>query len=117
MNAVDTNLIVYAHRTDNAMHERARSFLEGILPAGIGIPYHCLIEFLAIVTSPRIFKTPTPVDRAIEQVRALLQIDGVRVLAESTESFESCARLLGQTNLSGASVMTSVSRRCARSTP
>ena len=56
MIALDTNLLVYAHRRDSEWHAEAtaavRELAEG--PAPWAIPWPCLHEFLAIVTHPRI---------------------------------------------------------------
>jgi hypothetical protein len=70
--AVDTNILVYAHRADATWHERAAEVVaelaEGSAPWAI--PWPCVHEFLAIVTHPRIYAPPTPLARAIEQVEA-----------------------------------------------
>ena len=54
MIAVDTNLLVYAHREDSPWHDdayaRIRELAEG--PASWGVPWPCIHEFLAIVTHP-----------------------------------------------------------------
>ena len=61
MIAVDTNLLVYAHREDSPWHDAAYgSIVE--LAEGRGpwaIPWPCLHEFLAIVTHPKIYAPPT----------------------------------------------------------
>ena len=61
MIAVDTNILVYAHREESPFHEPAkRSILELI---GTGMPWviawPCVHEFLAIVTSPKIYRPPS----------------------------------------------------------
>src|SRR4029453_4617874 len=75
MIAVDTNVLVYAHRRDAEWHvqaERAlRRLAEGAAPWAV--PWPCLHEFLAISTHPRIFRTPTPIDAALDQVDAWLE--------------------------------------------
>ena len=52
MIAVDTNLLVYAHREDSPWHDAALAkiteFAEGKSPWSI--PWPCIHEFLAIVT-------------------------------------------------------------------
>ena len=47
------------------------------------IPWPCIHEFLAIVTHPRIYAPPTPLDRALDQVDAWLESPTLAVLAES----------------------------------
>lgn len=84
MIAVDTNLLVYAHREDCPWHEVALSRLtelaEGQSPWAI--PWPCLHEFLAIVTHPRIYAPPTPLPAALDQVQAWLEAPSLVLLAE-----------------------------------
>jgi uncharacterized protein len=47
------------------------------------IPWPCIHEFLAIVTHPRIYAPPTPLDRALDQVDAWLESPTLAALAES----------------------------------
>jgi toxin-antitoxin system PIN domain toxin len=82
--AVDTNLLVYAHREDSPWHETASAWLtqvaEGTAPWAI--PWPCLHEFLAIVTHPRIYRPPTPLARAVDQVDAWLESPALTLLSE-----------------------------------
>lgn len=85
MIAVDTNILVYAHREDSEWHRAANARLvalaEGRLPWAI--PWPCIHEFLAIVTHPKVFAPPSPVQSALGQVEAWLQSPGLVLLAES----------------------------------
>jgi toxin-antitoxin system PIN domain toxin len=85
MIAVDTNLLVYAHREDSAWHGDAEQVLvelaEGSAPWAI--PWPCVHEFLAIVTHPRIYAPPTPLARAMDQVEAWRESPTLVLLAES----------------------------------
>jgi uncharacterized protein len=82
MIALDTNFLVYAHRSDNPFHLIARTAIErlvqGLLPWGV--PVVCVHEFLAVVTNPKIFKQPTPRATAFAQIEALLTQSGARLL-------------------------------------
>lgn len=84
MIAIDSNLLVYAHREDSPWHSAAYACLvklaEGRAPWAI--PWPCLHEFLAIVTHPRIYDPPTPLDNAIDQVEAWLESPSLVLLAE-----------------------------------
>lgn len=82
--AVDTNLLVYAHRTDSPFHAAARALIESLGggAAQWAIPWPCAHEFAAIVTNARIFKTPTPVERAIKQISDLAALPQLVFLAE-----------------------------------
>src|SRR5215510_15918249 len=90
MIAIDTNILVYAHRADADWHDAAErtvaSLAEGT--AEWAIPWPCLHEFLAIVTHPRIFKTPTPAKLAFGQVEAWLESPSLVVLSENDDYFD-----------------------------
>lgn len=70
---LDVNVLVYAHREDAPDHRRYRTWLEGVVnsEAAFGLSDLVLAGFLRVVTHPRIFKTPTPMDRALAFVRVL----------------------------------------------
>jgi len=101
--AVDTNVLVYAHREDSPWHEAAKArvveLAEG--PASWAIPWPCLHEFLAIVTHPRIFKTPTPVAVALDAVDALLKAPRLVLLAETEGYWTTLRRLLDAGRVAG----------------
>ena len=89
MIAVDTNILVYAHREESEWHEPAaravRELAEGA--AGWAIPWPCLHEFLAIATHARIFRTPTPLAAAVDQIDAWLESPSLVLLAEDAGYF------------------------------
>lgn len=99
MIAVDSNLLVYAHREDSPSHDiayaRIAELAEGRAPWAI--PWPCIHEFLAIVTHPRIYSPPTPLEKAIDQVEAWLESPTLVVLSESEDYW----LLLRATLLSG----------------
>ena len=106
MIAVDTNLLVYAHRTDSEWHDRASACVRelGGGSAPWAIPWPCVHEFLAIVTHPRVFSTPTPLDRALDQVDAWLESPSLVLLAESDEAWPFLRELLVQSRVTGPKV-------------
>lgn len=76
MIALDTNILVYAHREDSPFHEMAYQRVAELAEGAAiwAIPWSCLHEFLAIVTHARIYAPPTPLARAVDQVNAWLKI-------------------------------------------
>jgi toxin-antitoxin system PIN domain toxin len=82
--AVDTNLLVYAHRPGSPFYAAARTCLTELADgrATWAIPWPCLHEFLGVVTHPRILNPPTPLTAALEQVSAWLESPSLMVLAE-----------------------------------
>lgn len=106
MIAVDTNILVYAHREDSEWHDRAAGAVTG-LAEGSGawaIPWPALHEYLAIVTHPRIFKTPTPIDRALGQLDAWLESPSLIVLGENDEYVEAFRDVLTGARVAGARI-------------
>jgi toxin-antitoxin system PIN domain toxin len=99
MIAVDSNLLVDAHREDSPWHDityaRIVELPEGRAPWAI--PWPCIHEFLAIVTHPRIYNPPTPLKNAIDQVEAWLESPTLVVISESEDYWQ----LLRATLLSG----------------
>jgi len=85
--AVDTNLLVYAHREDAPWHDVALTRITELAEsrAAWAIPWPCLHEFIAIVTHPRIYAPPTPLGDALDQVDAWLESPSVHLLAEGGE--------------------------------
>jgi uncharacterized protein len=85
--AIDTNILVYAHREDSEWHQPAFSCVEDLAQekGAWAIPWPCLHEFLAIVTHPRIYDPPTPLPAALAQVDAWLEAPGLVLLSESGE--------------------------------
>ncbi|HEY9532136.1 MAG TPA: TA system VapC family ribonuclease toxin [Burkholderiales bacterium] len=84
MIALDTNILVYAHREDAPFHAAAQKRLEQVAQGSAlwAIPWPCLHEFLAIATHPRIFAPPTPLERALDQIDAWLESPSLVLLAE-----------------------------------
>lgn len=80
----DVNVMVAASRTDHPHHAVARGWLEAALNASsAGASFTLmpmvLASFLRLVTSPKIFRLPTPIDDAIAFVDALLASPGVQL--------------------------------------
>jgi toxin-antitoxin system PIN domain toxin len=101
--AVDTNILVYAHRRDSPWHTAAaacvRELAEG--SASWALPAPCLHEFLAIVTHERIFAPPTPLPKALEQLGAWLESPSLVVLAETAGYWEVLWRVVERARVIG----------------
>jgi uncharacterized protein len=104
--AVDTNILVYAHREDSAWHDRAAARLDELAasPGPWAIPWPCLHEFYAIVTHPRIYDPPTPTALAVDQVAAWLEAPNLLLLAESPGYWERLGYLLASGRVAGPQV-------------
>lgn len=106
MIALDSNLLVYAHREDSLWHERAYARIvelaEGRAPWAI--PWPCIHEFLAIVTHARIYSPSTPLENAIDQVEAWLESPSLVVLSELENYWPQLRTVLQTGRVSGPQV-------------
>ena len=106
MIAVDTNVLVYAHREDSPWHETAYKVLVQLAEsrAPWAIPWPCLHEFIAIVTHPRIYNPPTPLMAALDQVDAWSESPTVSLIRESEGYWSQLKNLLEQGRVVGPQV-------------
>jgi len=104
--AVDTNLLVYAHREDVDWHGAAyaciKQLAEGTTPWAI--PWPCIHEFLAIATHPRIYAPPTPTDKALEQVDAWMESPSLVLLGETDGYWPYLRKLVQSGRIAGPMV-------------
>ena len=86
MIAVDTNILVYAHRDDSEWHEPAlvaiKSLATGVSPWAI--PWPCVHEFFSIITHPRVFSPPSTRAEACEQLEVWMESPSLTLLGEET---------------------------------
>jgi len=106
MVAVDTNLLVYAHRVDSEFHEAADRVVAELAEgrASWAIPWPCLYEFYAIVTHPKIYQPPTPVPDALSQIDAWLESPSLVLLHEDDGFFDGLNQLLTASKVRGGAV-------------
>jgi toxin-antitoxin system PIN domain toxin len=101
--ALDTNLLIYAHREESPWHEAAfdvvRDLAEGRSPWAI--PWPCLHEFLAIATHPRIYDPPTPIGAALAQVEAWLGSSSLVLLTEGPGFWPALRHLVADSRVRG----------------
>ncbi|HRW39391.1 MAG: type II toxin-antitoxin system VapC family toxin [Acidimicrobiales bacterium] len=83
MRCVDVNVLVYAHREDVAEHQLHRTWLDLARrgPEPLGIPTVVASGFLRIVTHPRVFELPTPLEEALTFLDVVLRSPAVVSLA------------------------------------
>ncbi len=104
----DVNIMVAASRQDHPHHEPARIWLEdALLKSSDGYSLAILpmvaSGFLRLVTHPRVFIEPTPLDAALGFLRAVMASPGVVLPALGNEWHE-FERLCAERNLSGNAI-------------
>lgn len=106
MVAVDTNVLVYAHRQDSpwydAAYEELTKLAEGDAPWAI--PWPCLHEFLNVLTNRRLYQPPTPMAHALNAVETLMQSASLFLLSEGGQYFQELRSLIEVGNITGPQV-------------
>jgi hypothetical protein len=101
--AVDTHILVYAHRADSPWHQPATAALESLSGVDWAIPWPCVHEFLAITTHPRVFDPPTPLEDALAAVESW-RASRLVLLGESEDHGTAIADLLRRGKVLGPTV-------------
>ena len=103
MIAVDTNLLVYAHREDSEFHAAARESVDSLRhqPAAWAIPWPCIHEFIGIVTHPGIYKPASNLSEALGFVDSLFASPQLHLLAESPGYFDKLRQISVAARLKG----------------
>ncbi|MDA7644067.1 MAG: PIN domain-containing protein [Verrucomicrobiaceae bacterium] len=106
MIAIDTNLLVYAHREDSEWHEKSVSAVNGLASSGRpwAIAWSSIHEFLAIVTHPRIYSPPTPQEVAFKAIEGWQNSSTLRFLHEGPGYLERLGKLCVHAKISGGRV-------------
>jgi uncharacterized protein len=106
MVAVDTNILVHAHRRDSQWHEPANACMRSLSesPASWAIPWTCIHEFLAVVTRERVFVPPSTLPRALEQIGFWLESPSLVLLSESAGYEQVLIELVRRTKVSGSKI-------------
>jgi toxin-antitoxin system PIN domain toxin len=103
MKAIDTNVLVFAEISTSQHHATARTLLkefsEGSHPWAL--PWPCAYEFLRVVTHPRVFHPPVPLERALSDLRQILGSPSLRLLHETPRHPEVMTEVLEAGGVSG----------------
>ena len=107
MIALDTNLLVYAHRRESRHHAAAaallRTLAEGDTPWAV--PWPCCYEFLSVVTNPRIWRDDaTSPEQAWRQLAAWIASPSLRLIGETDGFPEILERFVRRPRVLGAVV-------------
>jgi hypothetical protein len=85
----DVNVLVHAHNTDSAVHERARQWWDKCLrgPEGVGLAWATLLGFIRLTTNRRIVAHPLPVADIAARIASWLDLPHVHVAQPSDAHF------------------------------
>lgn len=103
MRAVDTNILVAALVSSAANHDTAyelvRRLAEGAIPWAV--PWPCIYELVRVVTHPRIFHPPMPLDRVRRDVTALCGSPSLMLLTHTPRHREILDAVLAESGATG----------------
>ena len=96
MIAIDTNIIVYAHRRDSVLHRNARATLDALASGAEkwAIPWPCFHEFYAVVTNSRAYAPPSTALEAFDQIAPILESPSLVLLAETGRHWQVLSEIL-----------------------
>lgn len=97
MQLPDVNVLIYAHRADAPEHRRYAAWLTEMTTstAPFALSETVLAGFLRIVTNPRIFDPPTPMDVAIAFCQRLVERPRAVMIAPNRRHWDIFVRLCG----------------------
>jgi uncharacterized protein len=103
MQAIDTNVLVYAEIVSSTYHRTAREVVRFLAegPVPWAIPWPCLYEFLRVVTHPRIYHPPVPIAIALADIRAILACPTLLVLSETPHHVEILDTVVSRSGVTG----------------
>lgn len=106
MIAIDTNILVHAHRRDSRWHAPAVRVLESLATGrdAWAIPWPCVHEFYAIATHPRIYAPPSTPVQAVAQLRAWRESPSLALLAEDDSYWPVLESLIERSRLTGPAI-------------
>ena len=107
MIAVDTNLLVYAHRREARNHEQAASLMRTLAEGDDlwAIPWPCCYEFLSVVTNPRIWKEDaTAPEQAWRQLAVWAVSPSNRLIGETDDFLSILGRFVRRPRVVGGVV-------------
>jgi uncharacterized protein len=84
--AIDTNVLIYARRSETRLHAPARDLLKELAESASpwAIPWPCIYEFLRVITHPRVFHPPTTLETALEDLESILESPSLVLLGEGS---------------------------------
>lgn len=106
MIAVDTNILVHAHRRDSRWHVPATRTIESLASGREvwAVPWPCIHEFYAIATHPRIYAPPSTPAQALAQLRAWRESPTLSLLAEDDAYWPVLESLIERSRLTGPAI-------------
>jgi toxin-antitoxin system PIN domain toxin len=102
--AVDTNVLVYAHRREAREHQQAQDAIQALASGADAwaIPWPCVYEFFSVVTNRKIWKdAASSPEQAWAQLDAWFGAPNLRLLHETEHFTELLQRFIERPRIRG----------------
>jgi len=106
MIAIDTNILVYAYRSESVFHRQAYRALVDLMSKGTSwaVPWPCVYEFFAVVTNPKIFKTASSSGDAVFFFEGFAQTAAFEFLCEKESGWANFKEIVQRTGITSGKV-------------
>lgn len=86
MIAIDTNVLIYAHRAETDLHQSAVEKLVELAEGADswGLPLFCIAEFSRVVTHRRVFNPPSTIVQAFDFLENVIASPTCRIVRPGT---------------------------------
>jgi uncharacterized protein len=103
MIAIDTNVLIYAHRQEYPRHTEAKAKVIALATGAApwGVPVFCLGEFVRVVTHRKVLNPPSSLAQATAFLDRLHDSDSFRVLLPDVDFWSDLKLTLGLADARG----------------
>lgn len=103
MIGVDTNILVYAARSESKFHEPAVKLITRLAEQSDpwAIPWPCVYEFLRVVTHPRVFSSPSDVADVLINLKQLRGSPSLVLLGDGPGHFRIMLKTIHDSGATG----------------
>lgn len=106
MIAVDTNILIYAHRGDSPFHGAAVEAMDALASSGKPwcVVWQCAHEFISIVTNPKIYRPASSIDECLSEIENWRTCPTFRWIAEGSTHWKTLEKLVREGRVTGGLV-------------
>lgn len=108
MIAVDTNILIYAHRSQTPEHKKAKQALNRLISEsqeiGWGFSYPCVTEFWSIASHPQISGRPSTLKECQSFIASLTMEGGAQIFMPGPEFAVKLMQMAQDLNISGVRI-------------
>lgn len=105
MIAIDSNILIYAHRMESPFNTVAYTALTELAQTRAwAIPWPCLYEFYSVVTHPRRYAPPSTPRQAVVQIETWMASPYLQILTESALAWSTLRDLIVKSRPAGLQI-------------